>query len=62
VRPSAERVAVDLVAAGEYEEAARAYEEMAIAAPAGPGAAAFREAARILRARVRAGGGRADAR
>jgi hypothetical protein len=46
---SLERQAIDLVAVGQYGKAADIYEQLA--AQGGPNAAAFREAARILRTR-----------
>jgi hypothetical protein len=48
---SAERAAVDLVAAGDYAQAARAYDDLASSRAATPAASTFRDAARILRAR-----------
>ncbi len=50
-RASAERLAVDLVAAGDYAQAARAYDNLASSHASTPAASTFREAARILRAR-----------
>lgn len=50
-----ERRAVDAVAGGAYAEAARLYEQLAEAAPNRDEAFKYREAARILRARMDAG-------
>jgi hypothetical protein len=50
-----ERRAVDAVAAGAFNEAARLYDQLAATAPSPPEAEKYREAARILRSKLEAG-------
>jgi hypothetical protein len=52
VQRTLERQAVDLVASGQYERAAFVYDQLARQSPEQP---AYREAARILRAKFDAG-------